>query len=472
MSRKRVWLTIILAALMILATGCNKITSGIVEKLTTVAASQTQVSEGPTEAATKAARPTSVKARSTPTVAARPTAKPRTPVPVDTEVPYDGVMPIGDLLFQDRFDEDESDLTVYDGNDYSLEFAYDGYRITIFEPGLIAWSSLDSLGTDVVIEAVAVQESGPVDGDYGIIFRYQDADNFYVFKVSESGHFSVSLLENNTWNLLVDWTTSDAINQGYPNQVAVAMKGDTFTFYINGEQVASMRDDTFEDGNFAIFGSTYDEGDLEVLYTELNVYSYDESMSGVVDDPDYTESELLYYEDFSSNSSSLKEWDQSDSAGYHENGTYVIEVLVPNMFYWSNLGDSYSDFVVDVDTVKRGGSDDNHFGLVLRYQDSDNFYMFNVSSDGMYSFGYYEDDEWTAIVKWTDSSVINQGDNSRNHLTVEAVGDTFTLMVNGQVLETVQDSTFSSGDIGMYAGSIDDPGTKIAFDNLAIYEVN
>ena len=211
---------------------------------------------------------------------------------------------------------------------------------------------------------------------------------------------------------------------------------------------------------------------IGIILTIVVVRSVMTNLPTTITTPAANGSNVLLEDNFSSTSSGFEEWDQFDSVGAYEDGTYTIEVLVPNMFYWSNTGDSYSDFVVDVDTVKRGGSDDNHFGLVLRYQDSDNFYMFNVSSDGMYSFGYYEDDEWTAIVKWTDSSVINQGDNSRNHLTVEAVGDTFTLMVNGEVLEIVHDTTFSSGDIGMYAGSIDDPGTKIAFDNLAIYEVN
>jgi hypothetical protein len=43
------------------------------------------------------------------------------------------------------------------------------------------------------------------------------------------------------------------------------------------------------------------------------------------------------------------------------------------------------------------------------------------------------------------------------------------LFVNGIHLATVEDETFSGGDIALTATSYEDAATKIAFDNLIVY---
>ncbi|MCE5257708.1 MAG: DUF1080 domain-containing protein, partial [Chloroflexi bacterium] len=177
--------------------------------------------------------------------------------------------------------------------------------------------------------------------------------------------------------------------------------------------------------------------------------------------------DIIYEDDFSDSSSGWSEWQEDDSVGGYEDGQYTIEVLAPDAFFWAYTGQDLADFVLDVDASKLAGIDDNHYGVILRYQDEQNFYMFSISSDGYYRFGYYKDDEWTDIIDWEETSAIKQGD-ATNHITVQCKGSKFTLKVNGKELVVVTDKTFGSGDIGLFAGASDEAGVKIAFDNLVI----
>jgi hypothetical protein len=43
-----------------------------------------------------------------------------------------------------------------------------------------------------------------------------------------------------------------------------------------------------------------------------------------------------------------------------------------------------------------------------------------------------------------------------------------TFLVNGETVAQVEDETYRSGDIGLYAGTFFEPGVEIHFDNLEV----
>ncbi len=111
---------------------------------------------------------------------------------------------------------------------------------------------------------------------------------------------------------------------------------------------------------------------------------------------------------------------------------------------------------------------DNEYGVLIRYQsDSDEFYLFAVSSDGFYSVQKYQNDEWTMLVKWLASSAIRQGD-AVNRLRVTAQGPEMRFYANGELLAQVRDASFRSGNVGLLASTSDQAGVVIAFDNLRV----
>lgn len=161
--------------------------------------------------------------------------------------------------------------------------------------------------------------------------------------------------------------------------------------------------------------------------------------------------------------------DSNHRQGY-ENEQYFIAVEAKDFSYWSVAGVSFADFVLEVETNQVDGPDNNDYGLILRYQDDDNFYSFEISGDGYYTFNKAVERQFFSIIPWRESEAINLGSNS-NLLRVEAVGPNFTLYINDELVDAAIDSDFSQGDIGLLVGTYEEPGAHIAFDNLKVWAV-
>ena len=62
-----------------------------------------------------------------------------------------------------------------------------------------------------------------------------------------------------------------------------------------------------------------------------------------------------------------------------------------------------------------------------------------------------DDDHWVDIVSWTSSEVVRPG-GATNVLTVQAVGQQLTFLVNGTLVASVLDSVLVEGAVGIFAG--------------------
>lgn len=160
----------------------------------------------------------------------------------------------------------------------------------------------------------------------------------------------------------------------------------------------------------------------------------------------------------------------ADHAKEYEDGRYVITAHAANYNFWSLAGESFENFVVEIETTQLAGPDDNDYGLILRHQDDANFYTFEISGDGFYAFSKLVEDEYLTIIPWQESEAIRQGEQT-NHLRVKANGPNFTFYVNDERIDGAIDPAFSRGDIGLIAGDFEEPGVSIAFDNLKVWAV-
>ena len=181
---------------------------------------------------------------------------------------------------------------------------------------------------------------------------------------------------------------------------------------------------------------------------------------------------VLFQDDFSNPNSGWDRVNVEDGiTDYTKDGAYRILVNVPNTDVWANPGLDFTDVRIEVDATKVGGPDDNDFGVQCRYQDTDNFYFFIISSDGYYAIGKVKDGEQFLLTgeNMEYSDAILQG-AATNHLRADCVGANLSLYVNGVPLASVQDSEFTRGDVGLMAGTFDTPGTDILFDNFTVLQ--
>jgi hypothetical protein len=154
-----------------------------------------------------------------------------------------------------------------------------------------------------------------------------------------------------------------------------------------------------------------------------------------------------------------------------ENGQFSLLVKTPKYVGWSECTKvEFSDLVVEADATQVEGPDNNMYGVLFRYGLDDNeFYVFAITGEGFYILAIdgAEHTEPDIIVDWTESAAINKGKQT-NHIKVIAVDNNIEYYVNDQLLGSVQDARLTTGTVGFFAGSIEEGGVKIAFDNLKI----
>jgi uncharacterized repeat protein (TIGR02543 family) len=180
---------------------------------------------------------------------------------------------------------------------------------------------------------------------------------------------------------------------------------------------------------------------------------------------------VLFSDDFSDPSSGWVTYDEYDGRVRYYNGCfYIKDYTSPSASMYGEAQRYFTDFILEVETWLVGGTDDNWHAVGCRFQDEDNGYDFAISADG-----YYE------VLKWvngndivfegpTYSSYINQGVGAVNFIHIECIGNSLSLSVNGHLLASVTDSSFSGGDICLAANSLAGSFTEVAFDNLVLFE--
>ena len=169
-------------------------------------------------------------------------------------------------------------------------------------------------------------------------------------------------------------------------------------------------------------------------------------------------------------------YDDRETRADYEVDRLLMAIDVPDEVAWSLLQDDgaeFGDVALDLDVTALAGPTDNSFGLIFRYKDRYNFYSFDVSSDGYYRLQLRQgtsNTDWQAhkLIDWTPSAAIRSGLGQSNHLRLVAKGTAFTLIINGQTVNQFTDTTLSRGRIGVSAGTFQDPGVRIAFDNLVV----
>jgi hypothetical protein len=185
--------------------------------------------------------------------------------------------------------------------------------------------------------------------------------------------------------------------------------------------------------------------------------------------PTAVDSSVLFSDDFSDSDSGWDRVQAEEGITDYENGAYRIFVDQALHDYWANPGRSFGDVRVEVDATKIGGPDNNDFGVICRYQDNNNFYAFLISSDGYYAIMKYTggSSETLGTDGMLSTDAVNLG-ASTNTVRADCVGDTLSLYANGTLLHSVSDAAFASGDVGLIAGTFDEPGADIAFDSFLV----
>lgn len=163
-------------------------------------------------------------------------------------------------------------------------------------------------------------------------------------------------------------------------------------------------------------------------------------------------------------------YDTQDGGGCHFTGGALHSSVFQNGYYVPcfALATSFSNFALETQVTFIKGDEG---GVILRGDNQTNkFYSFSITEDGHYSFDMQTGDTHTTPLDYEKSSAINTTAGQPNTLTVVARANNFYLYINKQFITTISDSTYSSGEIGLFA-SDQSNATDVAFSNLRAWNL-
>lgn len=206
-----------------------------------------------------------------------------TPVPTPTPLP----LPTGTPLFADQFTNNNSgwDLTSKAGQ-FSVKVG-NGSMVLEDDNNRLLWELIPGGKnfSDFYLTVDANLSKGTQNNGYGFYIRGTanpnlDIATYYRFEIYGDGTFAIfkgtadSSGASNS-QTLVTYTASPAINlAGKVNHISISAKGPVMTFYVNGQKLKIVTDNTYASGAIALFVSNLPNspGGAAVTLTNLAVY--------------------------------------------------------------------------------------------------------------------------------------------------------------------------------------------------------
>jgi hypothetical protein len=136
---------------------------------------------------------------------------------------------------------------------------------------------------------------------------------------------------------------------------------------------------------------------------------------------------------------------------------------------WSNPNsETYSNVHIDA-TAKNDSSDRLViYGILCHEQADQSFYYLGVASDGYYTISKSSSGQDDVSLTNGTSTLVPSG-NETFTIGADCGNGNLALYVNGQQVAATQDSSYTSGKVGLFAGSNETPNSvDVTFDDFVV----
>ncbi len=176
------------------------------------------------------------------------------------------------LVYEDDFSDSFGGWDDASDTHTSKQYGNNRYQIEVRTSNLIAWGLSNRVVGDFDLEVEARREDGGETNSYGLLFHFQDRNNFYRYDISGDGFYLLSKFIDGEWVTLVDWTASPHISPD-TNLIGVSVIGSEITLKANGQVLTTTTDDSLKTGTFGFFASTFNEPYMWVSYDNLKFWT-------------------------------------------------------------------------------------------------------------------------------------------------------------------------------------------------------
>ena len=165
----------------------------------------------------------------------------------------------------------------------------------------------------------------------------------------------------------------------------------------------------------------------------------------------------------------------SDTSIEYVDDALNMTVFTNNWFVWSTPNDTdYENIHMEVTAIVNASDPNTAFGLMCHQQatSDDSYYYFAITPSAQYAIAKADVNQTGSILtnnnEWGTSDLITQ-DASSYRLGADCGNGTLTLYVDGQQIDSVSDSSYTSGGVGLFTWSaLEATATDITFDDFSM----
>ena len=157
--------------------------------------------------------------------------------------------------------------------------------------------------------------------------------------------------------------------------------------------------------------------------------------------------------------------DSNGNCGFTSSAYHATVSASGTYHFCAASASNFSNFAFEVQmTIIKG----NYAGIVFRLDNTNHtFYYFRIGIDGSYGFDDYDGDSYGTPTSGTNSA-INIGLNQSNVIAVVANGSKMDLYVNNHMVNSVADTTYNQGEVGVAVSNSANP-TEAIFTNAKVW---
>lgn len=181
----------------------------------------------------------------------------------------------------------------------------------------------------------------------------------------------------------------------------------------------------------------------------------------------YSQSETIFYDSFNNNAN---DWSTSTGAERDfsiKNGRYYLNHKRDKSGWNSHRSvtiNTNRDFEIEASIYKVSGVTGYGYGIVFGRKDNENYYSYNITSNGYYRIAKNTNDNWETIVDWKQSSAIKTGNGMTNKLSIQKQGSQIKFYANGTYLYGMSFQEFFGDRVGFVLYN----NQQIAIDYLKV----
>jgi len=183
---------------------------------------------------------------------------------------------------------------------------------------------------------------------------------------------------------------------------------------------------------------------------------------------------ILLDDDFSQGDIVWGTLTDSDNSIEYNGEAFRMQIFQQNWFVWSTPNDeTYENIHIEVTVTNNDGETTTAFGIMCHQQEArGSHYYLAMTSGGEYAIAIAAEGQsdifFTNDDQWGDSGLITQNKDTYR-VGADCGNGTLTLYVDGQLIDSVSDSTYIRGGVGLFTWSGDEVSSADAtFDDFIV----